>query len=241
MLAAMLTACGPREEKLIAEKPPAPPAVPSPLLATNAPPRVPRASPEIPLLPESVATIKGRDEVSVKAPHAGFLVRQVYRDDAMVDAGDVLFLLDSRTSHEGPASDADLIKVTAPKAGAPSHARCGLGDRVESGDELTTVAEIDNVVAELTLPDELARKFSAYPSEPPSAVTQSRQNIELILPGGVVYPARGTIANVAASGKTNTMQVYFPNFDHILRPGEFVTVRGVATPATSQPASPPSR
>ncbi len=151
--------------------------------------------------------------------------------------GDLLFLLDARPG----AGAGEWTRITSPAPGAVAHARHGAGDWVRAQEELAAVAEIDNVKAELTLPGELARKFQAYLSEPAPAVAESRQNIELILPDGSTYPQNGIVANVVASGNVNTLEIDFPNPGHVLRPGEFVRVRGKATPESSPPASPDSR
>jgi multidrug efflux pump subunit AcrA (membrane-fusion protein) len=180
----------------------------------------------MPALPEMVATIRGAEEVPVKAPQPGYLVRQVYKDDAMVATGDVLFLLDPRVAHAGSlpggANDAALVKIIAPASGIPGQALHGAGDRLEAGDELTTVAQIDNVVAELTLPNAVARDFEKYLNSPERS---SQLAIELILPDGSTYPTHGTVANIVTNGSVNTMQIDFPNPAHVLQPGTFVKVR----------------
>lgn len=176
-----------------------------------------------------VATIEGARENPVNAPKAGYLVRQVYKDGAMVSDGDVLFLLDPRASHPdaspGSASDMALVKVNATGSGIAAHALRGAGDHVEQGDELTHIAQIENVIAELTVSDDLARDFQHYLKSPAGS---SQPAIELILPDGSSYPTHGVIASVTTSGSVNTMQIDFPNPTHVLLPGEFVKVRGLA-------------
>ena len=223
VLAALLPGCGkpPTNPSPQTTAPPPPPAV-----ANTAPPGLPPQ----PVLPESVATIKGATEISVKAPQAAYLVRQVYKEGAMVSAGDPLFLLDPRFSHAdapaGKTDDASLVKVIATGIGVPGHALHGPGDHVDAGEELVTLSQIDDVIAEVTIPDALAEKFASRRDLP--AIASNHQAIELILPDGSIYPTHGIVANVVTSGTLNTMQIDFPNPGHVLQPGEFVKVRSVA-------------
>jgi multidrug efflux pump subunit AcrA (membrane-fusion protein) len=221
LLAVLLSACSKHEQN------PAPPSVPPPAITNMVAPVQP--PPEIPMLAESVATIQGSDEIPVKAPRSGYLVRQVYMEGADVKAGDVLFLLDARNSHadsaDGKADNGGLIEVLAAKAGVPERALRGAGDRVQAGEPLAMLAEVDRVVAELTLPDALARNFSTFFNVATRAASPTLRNIELILPDGTLYPDKGIIVAVIMSGKTNTMRIDFSNPDHVLRPGEFVKVR----------------
>ena len=209
--------------------PPVQPAVSSPPpVATNAP--AAPAQPPQPLLTEMVATIKGAAEIPVKAPQAGYLVRQVYKDGAMVSAGDTLFLLDPRISHadapSGKTDDSFLVKVIATGTGVPGHALHGAGDHVEAGEDLVVLAQIDNVIAEVTISQALARRFEAYRNSP--ALASNHEAIELVLPNGSIYPTHGVIANIVTSGNVNTMEIDFPNPTHVLQPGEFVKVRDAA-------------
>jgi hypothetical protein len=224
-IAAVLCGCGRQQDKLS----PPPVAQQVPIVAANTVQSLQPARLEAPVLPESVATVVGIHKSSLKSPAAGYLVRQIYKDDEIVAAGDVLFLLDPHMAHPGMMAGAGaeegLIKVRAPAAGMPGHAAFGPGDHLMPGDELTTIADLDNVAAELALPEDLARQFSAYLSQPAVANAQPHPRMELILPGGSVYPRRGIIGNVVTSGNMHTMQVDFPNPDHVLRPGEFVRVR----------------
>jgi multidrug efflux pump subunit AcrA (membrane-fusion protein) len=184
----------------------------------------------MPTLPLMVATIKGAGEVPVQAPQPGYLVRQVYKDGAMVATGDVLFLLDPRVSHAdsspGGANDAALVKVLAPAAGVPGRALHGAGDFLQAGDELAEIAQIDNVLAEVTISNALARDIERYQASPANASQQPA--IELILPDGSSYPTHGVIGHVSTVGDASSMEIDFPNPAHLLQPGEFVKVRSAA-------------
>jgi hypothetical protein len=123
---------------------------------------------------------------------------------------------------------AQWVAVTAPVSGVAERARHGAGDWVSAQDELASVAEIDDVVAELNLPEALALKFQHYLGRTQPAGAQAQRNIQLVLPDGSLYAPLGTVANVVTRGSVNTMQIYFSNPAHVLRPGEFVKVRSAA-------------
>jgi len=218
-LAVLSVSCG---------KPPAQTSAPPPppSLTNTAPPGLPPQ----PELPESVATIKGSAEIPVTAPQTGFLVRQTYKEGAMVAAGDTLFLLDPRISHDnmpaGKAGDSSLVKIIATAIGVPGRPLHGPGDHVDAGEEVAAISQIDNVIAELVVPDALAQKFISRHDSPELA--SHHQAIEMILPDGSIYPTHGVVANVITSGSVNTMEISFPNPTRLLQPGEFVKVRSVA-------------
>ena len=131
--AALLAGCGKRDERL----PAAPPvAQQASLPVTNFAPPVRPTVPDTPLLPETVAELQGSAETPVLAKDSGYLVKQVYRENAIVAAGDLLFVIDPRPFHpDAPGSghdDAGLIKIVAPARGAMSRALRGAGDWVNA-------------------------------------------------------------------------------------------------------------
>jgi hypothetical protein len=229
---AMLGGCGKREER----PPPRTSPLPQPVvknaetnLAAPEKPVLPEM-PKMPVLPEMVATIQGGDGISVTAPQSGYLVRQVYKDGAIVSAGDVLFMLDTRVTHEGtPADKSALVRITSPIAGVPGDAWHGAGDRIEAGMELVDVAQIDEVDAVVTLPPALAKQIIDYCNQLEAVHAPSMPTMELVLPGGSVYEKKGTLGTMPSSGTIYVLSISFPNPKHILQPGELVKVRS-ATP-----------
>ena len=220
-----LGCCGKRGVETAVVTPAVPPATNATVVVAPASNMLP--APEKNVLPESVAEIVGGTETVVKAPRTGYLVRQLYIENQDVKAGQTLFLVDPRSSHgDGDTGDkAEWVPVPAPVSGVAERARHGAGDWVSAQDELAAVAEIEDVKAELTVPDALARKFADDLGAPQLADAQGRRNIELLLPDGSVYPGRGMVSSVITQGNVNTMQIDFPNHDHVLRPGEYVRVR----------------
>jgi len=214
----LLSACGKRED------------VPHPPLTNVVTPKVDESmkppSPKVPNLPEMVATIQGGNETAVKATQSGYLVRQVYKDGSTVAAGDVLFLLDPRTTHDESSTDkAALVRIVSPMAGFPGFACHGAGDRIEPGMELVGVARMDEVYAEVSLPEPLAQQFADYFAQRATASARNQPAIELILPDGHVYGEKGAIGGMASAGGVNVLSIMFSNSDHLLQPGEFVRVR----------------
>jgi hypothetical protein len=193
---------------------------------TNAVPPIKPAAIQAPLLPEMVATIAGADEIPVKAPQTGYLVRQVYKDNAIVAAGDVLFLLDPRTTHDGTALDtAGLVRVVSPRAGVPGPASHGPGDWVDPNMELTSLAEIETVAADVSLPPSIARQIMSYLDQLAHEPAGLHKDFELILPDGSVYLERGYAGTMPSDGSIHVLSIYFPNPKHVLQVGEFVKVR----------------
>jgi hypothetical protein len=180
------------------------------------------------MLPETVATIQGSANIAVKAPRPGYIVRQLYKDGVPVAVGDVLFLLDPRTSHDGaPTDKTALVRIASPVAGFPGLAWHGPGDWVDPNMELTGVALVDEVYAELNLPDPLARQFEAYFDQQAHDPGQLHKDFELILPNGSVYPERGYAGTMPSDGAVHVLTICFPNPGHILQPGQLVKVRSI--------------
>ena len=211
---AMLVGCGKREEK-----PPAPPPIlqPAPPLATNAAQPVKPAVPEVPLLTQTVAELEGSAETPVVAPSSGYLVKQVDKENAMVATGDVLFIMDPRSTHPDPIipekNDLGLVMIVAPSAGAMGRALHGAGDWINAHDQLAAIATVDPIRAVFSVPH---------------GTVLARQAFELMLEDGSVYPAKGRLESITAAGTNLGISVVFLNPDHTLRPGQFVKVRGIA-------------
>jgi multidrug efflux pump subunit AcrA (membrane-fusion protein) len=221
--ATLLAACGKPDQKPSLPPPPIAPATnPAPIK----PAAVLATSPAPPLLPEMVATIQGSENIPVRPLRSGYVVRQVYKDGTMVAKGDVLFLLDPRTAHDGVPSDASaLIQVVSPCAGFPGDSWRGPGDYIDPNMKLVDVALIDKVDAEVSLPNALAEQFSTYIDQSVTASAPAQGDFELTLPDGRAYREKGTFGIIASGGGVNTMSITFPNPGHIMLPGEFVKVR----------------
>jgi multidrug efflux pump subunit AcrA (membrane-fusion protein) len=219
--ATLLSACSKPEEK-----PPLPPIAP----ATNAAPIKPAvviaAPPTRPLLPEMVTTIQGEFEELVKAPREGYLVRQVYKKGALVAEGDVLFLLDPRTSHQQTnLDDSKLVRIVSPRAGVAGAALHGPGDWVDPNMELTSIAEIDTISVSVLIPQALDEQFVAYFIKLGQASAPTPYDVELVLPDGSIYPEKGRIVLGPSSGTIHAFAINFPNPQHTLQIGELVKVR----------------
>jgi multidrug efflux pump subunit AcrA (membrane-fusion protein) len=214
VIVTMLPGCGKREDKA-AVVPPALPAAPAP--ATNIVQPVRPVAPEVPLLAGTVAELEGSAETPVIANESGYLVRQVCKENAIVVAGDALFLLDPRSFHPDAMSvahdNAGLVKVVAPAGGAVGRALHGAGDWINAQDELATIATVDPIRAVFSMPH---------------GSVLARQAFELTLDDGSVYPARGKLDSITTAGMNVGVCVVFPNPNRVLRPGQFVKVRGVA-------------
>jgi membrane fusion protein (multidrug efflux system) len=128
-------------------------------------------------------------------------------------------------------------QIVSPVTGVAGRAIPGLGDLITAGITLTTVATVDPIVAEFTLPGpfylnntDAFAKASAVPLE------DRPESIELILADGTTYPRRGKFYYVNHPVQTPagaiTAYALFPNPDRVLRPGQFAKVRGITRQIT---------
>ena len=234
-LAAVLTACGPREKT-------PPPSPPNP--ATNAPPPAqanlaPAPKPdalEEPVLPDRVVELQSLRSTPVVANQSGYLLKQVVVGNTLVAPGDALFQLDPK------GGGGKVSVVVSPASGMLSAVTHGAGDWIKAGETLAVIDATDTLVATADFPREVYDQHKPYfdalgvKAVPPPGV-------QIMLADGTPYPRKPDGVNMwyLPDKQVVRLEVEFPNPSHVLRPGQFVTMRGVAMPATSPPAPPPSR
>jgi multidrug efflux pump subunit AcrA (membrane-fusion protein) len=237
--AAVLTACAKKEDPARMLQPPTPPvqaAKPAQLMPSASPaPVEPPPTVETLLLPEAVAELQGMQETPVLASTPGYLVSQDYREGVMVGQGDLLFVLDTNSSHADPTAyaknDLGLVKIRAPTWGRPGRAVHGLGDKIEAGEILVTIATIDPIRAVFFLPADFYRDHKAEMDRIFNRpTTEFASNVELRLPEGAAYGQKGKIVSMVRQNGRISVVVEFRNPDHFLHPGEFAKVRGVTGP-----------
>jgi membrane fusion protein (multidrug efflux system) len=123
-------------------------------------------------------------------------------------------------------------KITSPITGVAGHANPGVGDWISPGMTLTTVSTVDPIQAEFTIPEKLYLDNAALIAKVSNLPLEDRvENIEMVLADGTVYPQKGRFFDVnrqiQASTRAITAYALFPNPDRILRPGQYVKVRGI--------------
>lgn len=124
-------------------------------------------------------------------------------------------------------------KITSSITGIAGRVTVYVGDLINPSMNLTTVSTVDPIKAEFTLPEQFyidnAERF-AKASEVPMA--DRPEAIEMILADGTVYPHRGKFYYLNRQIQTGTGAItasaLFPNPDRVLRPGQYVKVRGVS-------------
>jgi membrane fusion protein (multidrug efflux system) len=225
MAVAGLAGCGKKEES-------APQATaPQAQVAKTTPP----TQPEGPIFGEAIATLEGSANMPIHAQISGYLIKQAYQEGAAVKPGDLLFVIDPKPFHAdlyAAQVSAGSTRITSPIAGVAGRAIPGLGDWIKPGMTLTTMATVDPIEAEFTLPyiayqnsaDRIAKVLKLPMEERP-------ESFELILADGTAYPLKGRLSQAGRETLTPpdavTVRVLFPNPDRALRPGQYVKVRDV--------------
>jgi len=192
-----------------------------------------------PIFTEAVAKLEGSADTPVRAKVTGYLVKQVYQDGAMVQPGELLFLIDPKPYHAEldtaqvsvsmTETNSAYIRITSPVAGIAERAMPGLGDVISPGMTLTTVDTVDPIKAVVTLPrkvyleqeDTIAQALAISPGSRP-------ETLDLTLADGSLYRHQGKWDSVDARAPGSiepvTVSALFANPDLALRPGQYVKI-----------------
>ena len=126
----------------------------------------------------------------------------------------------------------DYTKIVSPLDGIAGQQEAQIGDLVGTGANavLTTVSQINPIWFYLPISEQSYWEFADRLKELMAVPEAKRkENVELILPFGIVYPHKGKFAflNRQVDPKTGTIQiaVSFPNSDLTLRPGQYGIAR----------------
>ncbi|MCE0523124.1 MAG: efflux RND transporter periplasmic adaptor subunit [Methylacidiphilales bacterium] len=123
-------------------------------------------------------------------------------------------------------------KITSPITGVAGKANPGVGDLINPNMTLTTVSTIDPIQADFTLPEQFYLNYADRIAKVSEVPLEDRpKSIELILADGTVYSRRGWFYYVNRQIQTSTGAItayaLFPNPDRVLRPGQYIRVRGI--------------
>lgn len=116
--------------------------------------------------------------------------------------------------------------VTAPVAGTTGRALKSEGNLITPGEEglLTSIYQLDPIWVRFSLAESDVAKLPGG-----RLIGESVSGVELILPDGSVYPARGTLNYLASTIDpllgTQQLRAEFPNAENRLLPGQFVRAR----------------
>lgn len=122
-------------------------------------------------------------------------------------------------------------KITAPITGIAGNAIAQLGDLISPNTNLTTISTVDPIKAGFTVTEQFyldnANRFAKVSAIP---LADRPAHLDLVLADGTPYPKKGQFDYVDRQIQTSTgaIMVYalFPNPDRVLRPGQYVKVRG---------------
>jgi membrane fusion protein, multidrug efflux system len=123
-------------------------------------------------------------------------------------------------------------KITSPITGVAGKAIPGVGDLISPSTNLTTVSTVDPIQAEFTVPEQFyldnAERISKVSKLP---IEDRPESLEMLLADGTPYPKKGRFFYVNRQIQTSTGAItayaLFPNPDRVLRPGQYVKVRGI--------------
>lgn len=122
--------------------------------------------------------------------------------------------------------------ITSPITGVAGRAIPGVGDLISPSVTLTTVSTVDPIQADFTLPEQFYLDHSDRIAEVSNMPMADRpESLEMILADGTSYPLKGKFYYVNRQIQTSTGAItayaLFPNPDRVLRPGQYVKVRGI--------------
>ena len=116
--------------------------------------------------------------------------------------------------------------VTAPISGIAGVAKAGIGDLMTPTTVMTTISNVNPIYVDISIAEQDYMRLSR---EKPSSA--NKQNLELILGDGTVYPHSGKVlfVNREVDLRSGTIQVRgeFPNPGNVLRPGQYARIRAV--------------
>jgi membrane fusion protein, multidrug efflux system len=122
-------------------------------------------------------------------------------------------------------------KITAPITGVAGRAIPGVGDLISPSVTMTTISTVNPIQADFTVSEQFYLTYADRIAKASLVPMQDRpENIDLILADGTVYPKKGRFFYVNRQIQTGTGAItayaLFPNPDRVLRPGQYVKVRG---------------
>ncbi len=116
--------------------------------------------------------------------------------------------------------------VTSPISGIAGVAKVAIGDLMTPNTVMTTISNVNPIYVDVSVAEQDYMRFTREKSN-----SATRQNLELILGDGTVYPRPGKVlfVNREVDSRTGTIQVRgeFPNPGNVLRPGQYARIRVV--------------
>ncbi|MFL6583715.1 MAG: efflux RND transporter periplasmic adaptor subunit [Chthoniobacterales bacterium] len=124
----------------------------------------------------------------------------------------------------------DYTTITAPVDGLAGLVRVQVGDLINAGTVLTTVAKVDPMKAYFTVSEQRYSEYSnRYPDPEQRAAHEKELRFDLIFPDGSIYPRKGEwyAADNQVDVRTGSLRIaaLFENPGNRLRPGQFARIR----------------
>jgi membrane fusion protein (multidrug efflux system) len=120
-------------------------------------------------------------------------------------------------------------RVTSPIEGIVGIARAQVGDLVSTQTVMTTVSTVDPIRVTYGISEREYLRFAQSINRKDYATTERGPELELVLADGSTFPEKGkaVLVDREVDPRTGTMTVrgFFPNPQHILRPGQYGKVR----------------
>ena len=135
-----------------------------------------------------------------------------------------------RAAIEQAQVNLDYTTIIAPVDGIAGLVRVQIGDLINAGTVLTTVAKVDPIKAYFTVSEQRYSEYSKRYANPQERATHEKElSFQLILADGSVYPHSGELyaADNQVDVRTGSLRIaaLFPNPGNILRPGQFARIR----------------
>jgi len=136
----------------------------------------------------------------------------------------------SKSAVEKATLDLGYVRVTSPITGLVGTTQVKPGSLVGRGEStlLTTISQIDPIIFRVAVTETYYLRI--IKRDPSRAGQQGKMSgIQLVLADGTTHPQPGTVGPVdrAVNSSTGTLgvQLYFPNPDNVLRPGQYGRAR----------------
>ncbi len=127
------------------------------------------------------------------------------------------------------ALNLDWTRMTSPIEGIVGIAKAQVGDLVNAQTVMTTVSTVDPIRVTVGISEREYMDRAALINRANYPTTERGPSLELILGNGSVFPEKGkaVLVDREVNVKTGTLTVrgFFPNPNHILRPGQYARVR----------------
>jgi membrane fusion protein (multidrug efflux system) len=159
----------------------------------------------------------------------GAISKKQLEDTTQLMLADAAAVNAAKAALENAQLNFDWTQVRSPIAGIAGIAQAQVGDLIAPSTLMTTVSQLDPVKVYFPISEQEYLKFASR--GPAGAEPAGRNDLELILADGSVYPEHGKVSAVNRQVEVNTgslqVQAEFPNPGNVLRPGGYAKIRAV--------------